>query len=133
MERTRKLQCPADLHQYSENTIPECAHQSRDQRHAKSPIQNNARSSPLSCALFNLAIEQLASKIREDPSLEGLKIPGIEEKIIVTMFADDTNLYLKCDDRMDHVQTILEEWCHASGAKSNIEKTEIIPLGSEAH
>lgn len=61
---------------------------------------------PLSCALFNLAIEPLACKLREDPILEGLKIPGIEEKIIVTMFADDTNLYLRSNDRMDHAQAI---------------------------
>jgi ribonuclease HI len=88
---------------------------------------------PLSCALFNLAIEPLACKLREDPDLEGLKIPGIEEKIIVSMFADDTNLYLRSNDRMDHVHEILDEWCRASGAKFNIEKTEIIPLGSEAH
>ena len=88
---------------------------------------------PLSCALFNLAIEPLACKLREDPDLEGLKVPGIEEKIIVSMFADDTNLYLKSTDRMDHVQEILQKWCKASGAKFNIEKTEIIPLGSEEH
>jgi hypothetical protein len=88
---------------------------------------------PLSCVLFNLAIEPLACKLREDPDLVGLQIPGIEEKIIVSMFADDTNLYLKNHNHMDHVQTLLNEWCQASGAKFNIEKTEIIPLGSEAH
>src|SRR6266852_8614902 len=49
------------------------------------------------------------------------------------MFADNTNLYLGQNDRMDHVQEILDEWCRASGAKFNIEKTKIIPLGSEAH
>ena len=83
--------------------------------------------------LFNLAIKPLACKLREDPDLVGLQIPGIEEKIIVSMFADDTNLYLKNQDCMDHVQTLLNKWCHASGAKFNIEKTEIIPLGSKAH
>ena len=49
------------------------------------------------------------------------------------MFADDTNLFLGKYDRMDHVQNILDDWCRASGAKFNIEKTEIIPIGSEAH
>ena len=88
---------------------------------------------PLSCALFDLAIEPLACKLREDQNLDGIMIPGIEEKIIVSMFADDTNLFLGKNDRMDHVQNILSNWCRASGAKFNIEKTEIIPIGSEAH
>ena len=83
--------------------------------------------------LFNLAIKPLACKLREDPNLVGLQILGIEEKIIVSMFANDTNLYLKNHDYMDHVQTLLNEWCHVLGAKFNIEKTEIILLGSETH
>ena len=88
---------------------------------------------PLSCTLFNLAIEPLACTLREDQTLDGIKIPGIEEKIIVSMFADNTNLYLGKTDRMKHVQNILNEWCRASGAKFNQEKTKFIPFGSEAH
>ena len=34
---------------------------------------------------------------------------------------------------MDDVQDILTEWCQASGAKFNIGKTEIIPIGSPEH
>ena len=49
------------------------------------------------------------------------------------MFANDTNLYLGKNDHMDHVQTTLDSWCHASGAKFNTEKTEIIPIRSKAH
>ena len=37
------------------------------------------------------------------------------------------------EDNLDKVHKILEEWCSASGAKFNIEKTEIIPIGSPAH
>jgi hypothetical protein len=68
-----------------------------------------------------------------DQNLTGITIPGVEEKIIVSMFADDTNLYLGKNDRIEHVQKILKEWCQASGAKFNHEKTEIIPFGSETH
>ena len=88
---------------------------------------------PLSCALFDLAIEPLACRLRADQALEGITVPGFEKKIIVTMFADDTSLFLGENDSMDHVQKILNEWCRASGAKFNTEKTEIIPLGSEEH
>ena len=88
---------------------------------------------PLSCALFNLAIEPLACRIHSDENLEGYKIPGTEEKIIISLYADDTNLFLNQNDNMDYIHKILEEWCKASGAKFNIEKTEIIPIGNQEH
>lgn len=64
---------------------------------------------PLSYTLFGLAIEPLACKLRNDPGLEGLNIPRIEEKIIVSMFTDDANIFLGHNDRMDYVQEILNE------------------------
>ncbi len=88
---------------------------------------------PLSCALFNLAIEPLACRIRSDENIKGLEIPGIEEKIIISLYADDTNLFLNRQDSLDYVQATLEEWCKASGAKFNIDKTEIIPIGTPDH
>jgi hypothetical protein len=47
---------------------------------------------PLSCPLFDLAIEPLACMIRHDASLNGITIPGLDRNILVTMFADDTTL-----------------------------------------
>lgn len=88
---------------------------------------------PLSCPLFDLAIEPLACLFRKDPEVHGLNIPGLLEKIIIRLFADDTNLYLSKRDRVDHIQKILERWCKASGAKFNIDKTEIIPFGTETY
>ena len=88
---------------------------------------------PLSCALFNLAIEPLACQIRSDDDIKGIKIPGVEEKVIISLYADDTNLFLNKEDSMDHVYEILEGWCKASGAKFNIEKTEIVPIGTPDH
>ena len=88
---------------------------------------------PLSCPVFNLAIEPLACLLRNDPNLRGLQIPGLAEKIIAKLLADDTALYLSLTDRFDHILFILHSWCQVSGAKFNIEKTEIIPIGSPAH
>ena len=88
---------------------------------------------PLSCLLFDLAIEPLACKMRNDEHLEGLSIPGVEEKLIVNLFADDTTVYLSSRDRFDTLEKILSAWCAVSGAKFNIEKTEIIPIGTETH
>lgn len=88
---------------------------------------------PLSCALFNLAIEPLACRIRSDDNIKGFEIPGIEEKIIINLYADDTNLFLNKEDSLDYVHMTLEEWCRASGAKFNIGKTEIVPIGKPEH
>lgn len=87
---------------------------------------------PLSCALFDLAIEPLACMIRDDPHLRGIGIPGIDN-ILITLFADDTTLFLNKNDRLDDAQRILDQWCRVSGAKFNLEKTEIIPIGTEEH
>ena len=88
---------------------------------------------PLSCILFDLAIEPLACKLRNDENIKGINAPGLEEKILVNLFADDTTLYLSKEDRLDHVEDILRSWCEASGAKFNIEKTEIVPIGMAEH
>ena len=78
-------------------------------------------------------IEPLACKFRNEQSLKGLVLPGLEEKLIAKFFADDTALYLSHEDKLDNVQRLLTKWCEVSGAKFNIEKMEIIPLGSEQH
>ncbi|KZT18631.1 hypothetical protein NEOLEDRAFT_1019917, partial [Neolentinus lepideus HHB14362 ss-1] len=65
--------------------------------------------------------------------LSGYTIPGVENKILVTLFADDTTIYLRKSDRIADLQHCLDTWCLASGAKFNTLKTEIIPIGSETH
>jgi len=59
---------------------------------------------PLSCPLFDLAIELLACSICADPNIKGFTIPGIENTIKITLFADNTNLFLNKEDRLDYVQ-----------------------------
>jgi len=85
---------------------------------------------PLSCLLFNLAIEPLACLIRSNPNIRGLDIPCLIKKLVIKLFADNTNLYLSKYDRLDVIQRILDMWYEASGAKFNIEKTEVIPIRS---
>ena len=88
---------------------------------------------PLSCLLFNLAIEPLACLLRNSPALAGFQIPGIHEKLIVSLYADDTTIYLSDTDSYSTLHKILSNWCTASGAKFNLEKTEIIPIGTLEH
>ncbi|KZT21729.1 hypothetical protein NEOLEDRAFT_1221723, partial [Neolentinus lepideus HHB14362 ss-1] len=71
--------------------------------------------------------------LRNSPDLQGYSIPGIKDKILITLFADDTTIYLKQTNCYNDLQTILTCWCCASGAKFNAEKTEIIPIGTETH
>ncbi|KAF5331328.1 hypothetical protein D9611_011812 [Ephemerocybe angulata] len=85
---------------------------------------------PLSCLLFNLAIESLAEAIRQSP-VKGLDFPGLERPVLAKLFADDTTVYLGETDDFTLLFALLERWCAASGARFNIEKTVVIPLGSK--
>ncbi|EIM84090.1 uncharacterized protein STEHIDRAFT_36193, partial [Stereum hirsutum FP-91666 SS1] len=62
--------------------------------------------------------------------LEGFRIPGVADRIITKLFADDTTVYLSQNDSFERLQEILQLWCSASGAKFNVAKTEIIPIGT---
>jgi len=53
---------------------------------------------PLSCLLFDLAIEPLAASLRAS-RLRGYEVPGAIERLIATLFADDTTTYLSKHDR----------------------------------
>lgn len=88
---------------------------------------------PLSCLLFNLAIEPLACLLRASTELDGFEILGIKEKLIVSLYADDTTVYLSESDLYTSLEKILATWCKASGAKFNLEKTEVIPIGTHPH
>ena len=88
---------------------------------------------PLSCFLFDIGIEPMACLIRNTQEIHGYQIPGEKEKIAINLFADDTVFYLSEEDSLDEALKLLDKWCAASGAKFNKEKTEIIPIGTEAH
>ncbi|KAF5377136.1 hypothetical protein D9757_001831 [Collybiopsis confluens] len=84
---------------------------------------------PLSCLIFDLAIEPLAEAIRCS-ELKGYSIPGTCERIIANLFADDTTVFLKAEDNYETLTGTIEKWCLASGAKFNIAKTNVIPIGT---
>ncbi|EJD36215.1 hypothetical protein AURDEDRAFT_36909, partial [Auricularia subglabra TFB-10046 SS5] len=65
--------------------------------------------------------------------LRGYRIDGVREKLIATLYADDTTVYLAKGDPYEELERIMDLWCLASGAKFNVKKTEIIPMGSETH
>jgi len=75
----------------------------------------------LSCLLFNLAIESLASML-QDSTLSGLPIPGTPHHLIITLFTDDTTVFLPTYDNYQTLLCILQDWCQVSGAKFNASK-----------
>ncbi|CDO76071.1 hypothetical protein BN946_scf184814.g4 [Trametes cinnabarina] len=84
---------------------------------------------PLSCLLFNLAIEPLSAMIRKS-NIKGINIPNLREALKATLFADDTTTFLGEDDKYQDLQKVLDTWCGAAKARFNIKKTEIIPIGT---
>lgn len=84
---------------------------------------------PLSCLLFDLAIEPLSAMIRASP-IRGFNIPHSTTALKATLFADDTTVYLAAEDDFAVLQNVLDRWCSAAKAKFNLKKTEIIPIGS---
>ena len=86
---------------------------------------------PLLYLLFGLAIEPLAQSIRRAAEINGILIPGRQDSLKIKLFANNTTVYLSGEDKMEDLQKILNQWCAVSGAKFNIEKMEIIPIGSE--
>ncbi|EJD33806.1 hypothetical protein AURDEDRAFT_22614, partial [Auricularia subglabra TFB-10046 SS5] len=65
--------------------------------------------------------------------LQGYEIEGLSERLIATLYADDTTVYLSANDNYEDLLGILEIWCRASGARFNVAKTEIIPLGEPGY
>ncbi|KAI0705071.1 hypothetical protein C8T65DRAFT_556394, partial [Cerioporus squamosus] len=65
--------------------------------------------------------------------LWGFTIPGVSERILTALFADDTTVYLSAGDDYNLLLSILWRWCDASRARFNVEKTELLPLGPKAY
>ena len=84
---------------------------------------------PMSCILFDLAIEPLTANIKTS-DIRGINLPSLDEKAKVSLFADDTTVVLTEHDSLADLIEILNKWCEVSRAKFNAEKTEIIPIGS---
>ncbi|OJT09202.1 LINE-1 retrotransposable element ORF2 protein [Trametes pubescens] len=84
---------------------------------------------PMSCLLFAVAIEPLACALRSS-TLRGILIPGDTERLIANLFADDTTVFLGAGDDYSEAIATTSVWCRASRARFNLEKTEVIPVGT---
>jgi len=86
----------------------------------------------MSCILFNLGIEPLAANIRSS-NIKGISIPNLKESIKVSLFADNMTVILTKDDSFNELMRLLQRWCSVLGTKFNMEKTEIIPVGTDEY
>ena len=76
---------------------------------------------PLSPYLFVLSVEILSNKIRQDPSIKGIKLFGNEIK--VSQFADDTNLFCADLTSVENVLRTVGDFGVLSGLTLNIKKS----------
>ena len=72
-------------------------------------------------------MEILATKIRHDDSVEGIKVFQTEHKI--SQFADDTTLFLRNLNSVQNSITLVDQFGDISGLSLNVEKTKALWLG----
>jgi len=85
---------------------------------------------PISCLLYDIAIEPLAESIRQS-SLRGFRIQGLDKQILVSLFADDTLVDMNKNDNKETLA--IKNFCEVSTAKFNDEKSEILPMGTKEY
>ena len=91
------------------------------------PSRGVRQGCPLSPYLFVLSTEVLSSKIRQEPSITGIKIFGHEIKL--SQFADDTNLFCADLISVENALKTVEDFGRLAGLKLNIKKSKAIWLG----
>ncbi|KAJ7586096.1 hypothetical protein C8J56DRAFT_1004758 [Mycena floridula] len=70
--------------------------------------------------------------LRASP-LRGFQIPGTTGRLITSLFADDTTVFMHAEDSFAVLQQLLNKWCLAASAKFNASKAELIPVGPEEY
>ena len=91
------------------------------------PSRGVRQGCPLSPYLFVLSVEILSNKIRQDPSIKGIKIFGNEIK--VSQFADDTNLFCADLTSVENALRTVGDFGVLAGLNLNIKKSKGIWLG----
>jgi len=86
----------------------------------------------MSCLLYDIAIEPLAETIWRT-NLKEFRIQGIEKKILVSMFTDNTMVYMNENDDMRLLEDSIKSFCEVSTTKFNKEKSEILLIGTKKY
>ena len=84
---------------------------------------------PLSPYLFLICAEVMSTMIRENDRIKGIKIRDYD--VLLNQFADDTSLCLDgSEESLEEAVRVLERFAGLSGLKMNMDKTQIIWIGS---
>lgn len=86
---------------------------------------------PLSPGLFALTLEPLAILLRSSPTVRGIEIGPLTEKL--SLYADDTLLYLPdASTSLSAALEIIDSYCSFSGVKINWSKSTLFSLSQTA-
>ena len=86
---------------------------------------------PLSPFLFVLVVELLASKIRQDKEIQGIKI--FRKEVKISQFADDTTLLNSNRNSVSRALNVLDNFGNLLSLRLNSSKTKALWLGSWRH
>ena len=85
---------------------------------------------PLSPMLYILALEPFLRRIKANPVLRGLTLPGASEVARYTAFADDVSVLVTSSAEVEEVSKEIGRYEAVTGAKINREKSVGLRLGS---
>ena len=87
---------------------------------------------PLSALLFLFVVEILATKIRQDKEIHGIKVKNQtkQREIKITQMADDMQVYVTKVKSLSRVLNLIDEYGKFSGLRLNRSKTEGLKLGN---
>lgn len=83
---------------------------------------------PLSALLYSLSAEPLAALLKHNDRIRGIELPGGHVSLLY-QYADDTTVTVRDRESVDEVLGSVGLYGRASGAKVNIEKSEIMYVG----
>lgn len=83
---------------------------------------------PLSAILYSISAEPFAAFVKKDTRISSVDIP-FGKKSLIYQYADDTSITVKDLESVNYVLEDLRLYEKASGAKINVEKSEIMFFG----
>lgn len=83
---------------------------------------------PLSALLYAISVEPLATLIKRDEEVKGIELP-FGGRCVINHYADDTTITVKDGDSVRRVLQLVGKYGRATGAKMNMNKSEIMYIG----
>ena len=94
-------------------------------------IRGPRQGCPLSLLLYFLVAETLANLIRQNPGIDGLFLPGLNDQVKISQYADGATLSLLREYFICKAFEMIAIYKKSSGAKLNMHKIKGMWLGSK--